>query len=121
MKILKTIGLTAILLWSSSLFAFCITNELNEPIHWRIHGPSAVIYFGKINPHQRYCKGVDKHVKLYVYFRRAYDILNPFFPMYRDIICPELLYNDVNPYANINVKENGAFYRCDTWMPVALQ
>ena len=121
MKILKSIALASALLWSGSLFAFCISNELNEPVHWRVHGPSTIIFYGKVHPHQLYCKSVDKHVKLYVYFRRHYDILNPFFPVYRDIICPELLVRDVNPNANISVKENGAFYRCETSVPVALQ
>lgn len=121
MKRLKIIGLSFALLWSGSLFAFCISNNLEEPIHWRVHGPSTIIYYGKVHPHQQYCKSVNKHIRLYVYFRRAYDILNPFLPIYRDIICPELLRNDVNPNAQITVKENGAFYRCETYAPVELQ
>lgn len=112
MKILKTFALVCALFWSGNLLAFCISNELDEPIHWRVHGPATTIFYGKIYPHQQYCKPVKKHVRLYIYFRRAYDILNPFFPQFRDNICPEMVNNDLNPNTNIVVKQNGAFYHC---------
>jgi len=118
MKIIKA-AILASVLWSANLFAFCIHNDLGEPIHWRIHGPSQVKYYGKIAPGQKTCKDIDHHVDLYVYFRRYYDWITFLTPSLRDNICSGDNYNfpfsppvQVAPNAHVYVSEKDGSFNC---------
>jgi len=111
MKIKKII-LGLCLFYSANLFAFCIHNDTDESVHWRIYGPSAIFFYGKVKPHKKVCKKYNRHVRLYLYFRHTYDILYPFSPRYRDNVCPALLYRPTTPKTEIRISPNGAYYNC---------
>lgn len=124
--LLLTIGMLAF--WSAGIFALSIYNDIDENIHYRLYGPSQVNYYGKIKPGQfsRAASSDHHHQRIYIYFRRAYDVFFPFFPAKRDLICPELAYNQwpsTNPNgsntaplkgdAEIHVVFDGETYKCD--------
>jgi len=128
MKKLCFLMLPLALFLSFSASAFTVYNDLNDdPIHFRVYGPKTANYYGKVHPQSSVTRNVSSnHIKLYVYFRTAYDWLLPFSPGTnsfiglspgRDIICPELIQNDIDSNVDIHVSKNNGIYQCTLSMP----
>lgn len=128
MKLLRSLLIPLALVISFSASAFTVYNDLtDDPIHFRVHGPKTANYYGKVKAGESVTRNVSSnHIKLYVYFRTAYDWLFPFTPggntflglsPGRDIICPELKDGGVNSKADIHVVENNGIYQCKVTLP----
>jgi len=115
MKKLMLIFLSATLCWSAAVAAnsFSIHNDVDKTIHWRVRGPTEAKYYGSLRageaPTIRQSK--HDHVTLYIYFRRGYDWLSPFSPIFRDLICltPCISLHD-SPEIHVVIKDKT--YQC---------